>query len=51
MNSIRFGCTISLHESKQFLYTLLGAGIMAVGVIIGQIIRPQLEAQNNGDSD
>jgi hypothetical protein len=29
----------------------LGAGIMAVGIIIGQIITPDIEAQNNGVFD
>ena len=32
-------------------YTLLGAGIMALGIIIGQVITPDIEAQSNGVFD
>ena len=32
-------------------YMVLGAGIVAVGIIIGQIITPDIEAQNNGVFD
>lgn len=39
-------------NSKQKLgYTLLGAGVMAVGIIIGQIITPDIKAQSNGVFD
>ena len=36
---------------QKFLYTLLGAGIMVVGITIGQFITPTLDAQSNGVSD
>ena len=36
---------------QKFGYTLLGAGIMAVGITIGQFITPDIEAQSNGVFD
>lgn len=41
---------VMTHKQK-FLYTLLGAGIMAVGMTINQVITPTIEAQNNGVFD
>ena len=39
-------------DNKQKLgYILLGAGIMAVGITIGQFITPNIEAQSNGVFD
>ena len=39
-------------NSKQKLgYTLLGAGVMAVGIIIGQIITPDIKAQTKSVFD
>ena len=40
-----------MNHKQKFFYTLLGAGIMALGIIIGQIITPDIEAQNNGVFD
>ena len=40
-----------MNHKQKLGYTLLGAGIMAVGITIGQFITPQLEAQNNGVFD
>ena len=36
-----------MNNRQKFGYTLLGAGIMAVGITIGQFITPPIEAQNN----
>ena len=37
-----------MNHKQKLGYILLGAGIMAVGTIIGQVITPNIEAQNNG---
>ena len=40
-----------MNHKQKLGYTLLGAGIMAVGMIIGQWGTPDIEAQNNGVFD
>lgn len=40
-----------MNRKQRLGYILLGAGIMAVGVIIGQFITLDIEAQNNGVFD
>ena len=40
-----------MNHKQKLGYTLLGAGIMAVGIIIGQFVTPTLEAQSNGVFD
>ena len=40
-----------MNHKQKLGYTFLGAGIMAVGIIIGQFITPNIEAQNNGYFD
>lgn len=40
-----------MNHKQKFLYTLLGAGIMAVGITIGQFITPNIDAQSNGVFD
>ena len=40
-----------MNHKQKLGYTLLGAGVMAVGITIGQFITPQLEAQQNGYFD
>ena len=40
-----------MNHKEKLGYTLLGAGIMAVGITIGQFITPSIEAQNNGVFD
>ena len=40
-----------MNHKQKFFYTLLGAGIMALGITIGQFITPNIEAQNNGVFD
>ena len=37
-----------MNHKQKLGYTLLGAGIMAVGIIIGQVITLNIEAQSNG---
>ena len=37
-----------MNYKQKFGYTLLGAIIMAVGIIIGQVITPNIEAQKTG---
>ena len=37
-----------MNNKQKLGYTLLGAGIMAVGITIGQFITPNIEAQSNG---
>ena len=36
-----------MNHKQKLGYTLLGAGIMALGIIIGQVITPDIEAQSN----
>ena len=36
-----------MNHKMKLGYTLLGAGIMALGITIGQFITPNIEAQNN----
>ena len=40
-----------MNRKQKLGYTLLGAGIMAVGITIGQLITPNIEAQSNGVFD
>lgn len=40
-----------MNHKQKLGYTLLGAGIMALGIAIGQFITPNIEAQNNGVFD
>ena len=40
-----------MNYKQKLGYTLLGAGIMALGIIIGQAITPDIEAQSNGVFD
>ena len=40
-----------MNQKQKLGYMVLGAGIMAIGIIIGQIITPDIEAQNNGVFD
>ena len=40
-----------MNYKQKLGYTLLGAGIMALGIIIGQVITPDIEAQSNGVFD
>lgn len=40
-----------MNHKQKLGYTLLGAGIMALGIIIGQIVTPDIKAQNNGVFD
>ena len=40
-----------MNHKQKLGYTLFGAGIMALGITIGQVITPQLEAQSNGVFD
>ena len=37
-----------MNHKQKLGYILLGAGIMALGIAIGQFITPDIEAQNNG---
>lgn len=37
-----------MNHKQKLGYMILGAGIMAVGIIIGQVITPGIEAQSNG---
>ncbi len=39
---------VSLTIRQKLGHTLLGAGIMAVGITIGQVITPDIDAQSNG---
>ena len=36
-----------MNHKQKLGYTLCGAGIMALGIIIGQVITPDIEAQSN----
>ena len=40
-----------MNHKQKLGYILLGAGIMAVGITIGQFLTPNIEAQNNGVFD
>ena len=40
-----------MNYKQKWGYMALGAGIMALGIIIGQIITPDIEAQSNGVFD
>ena len=40
-----------MSHKQKLGYTLLGAGIMAIGITIGQFITPSIEARNNGVFD
>ena len=40
-----------MNHKQKLGYMALGAGILAVGIIIGQWVTPDIEAQNNGMFD
>ena len=40
-----------MNQKQKLGYMVLGAWIMAVGIIIGQVITPDIEAQSNGVFD
>ena len=40
-----------MNHKQKLGYMAIGAGIMAIGIIIGQVITPDIEAQNNGVFD
>ena len=40
-----------MNHKQKLGYIALGAGIMALGIIIGQVITPNIEAQSNGVFD
>ena len=40
-----------MNYKQKLGYMALGAGIMAIGIIIGQVITPNIEAQSNGVFD
>ena len=40
-----------MNHKQKLGYILLGAGIMLVGITIGQFISPPIEAENNGVFD
>ena len=40
-----------MNYKQKLGYTLLGAAVMAVGIIIGQLSTPNIEAQSNGVFD
>ena len=40
-----------MNNKRKLGYTLLGAGIMAIGITIGQFLTPNIEAQSNGVFD
>ena len=40
-----------MNYKQKLGYMALGAGILAIGIIIGQIITPDIEAQSNGVFD
>lgn len=40
-----------MNYKQKLGYILFGAGIMAIGIIIGQVITPDIEAQSNGVFD
>ena len=40
-----------MNHKQKLGYMALGAGILALGITIGQIITPDIEAQNNGVFD
>ena len=40
-----------MNHKQKLGYTLLGAGIMAVGITIGQWVTPDIKAQNNSVFD
>ena len=40
-----------MNHKQKLGYMALGAGILAVGIIIGQVITPNIEAQSDGVFD
>lgn len=40
-----------MNHRQKFAYMALGAGILALGITIGQVITPNIEAQHNGVFD
>ena len=40
-----------MNNKQKFGYMALGAGILALGITIGQFITPDIKAQNNGVFD
>ena len=37
-----------MNQKQKLGYTLLGAGIMALGIIVGEFVTPNIKAQSNG---
>ena len=37
-----------MNYKQKLGYMALGAGILAIGIIIGQVVTPDIEAQSNG---
>ena len=40
-----------MNHKQKLGYMALGAGILALGIIIGQVVTPNIEAQSNGVFD
>ena len=40
-----------MNHKQKLGYMALGAGVLAIGIIIGQVITPDIEAQSNGVFD
>ena len=40
-----------MNHKQKLGYMALGAGILAVGIMIGQFVTPDIEAQSNGVFD
>ena len=40
-----------MNHKQKLGYMALGAGILAIGIIIGQVVTPDIEAQSNGVFD
>ena len=40
-----------MNYKQKLGYMAIGAGILAIGIIIGQIITPDIEAQSNAQDD
>ena len=36
-----------MNHKQKFGYMALGAGILTLGIIIGQVVTPDIEAQSN----
>ena len=40
-----------MNQKQKLGYRALGVGILAIGIIVGQWVTPDIEAQNNGMFD